>query len=164
MKFFVASACTSPSGLGSLYMRSGALGWTQLNFSYTATTSSPILTFTFHSGVGAETSYLDDVSVVDQSAPMVELLNNPSFENSTLGPTGWVTWCASSCTGVGDRGVIATIGCHIGSGSNCFTDHCQTTYDYLGQSFSATIGNTYTISFWLKKTGGPLGTFYVDIN
>ena len=52
------------------------------------------------------TNYLDDVSVVDVTAPGIELLQNPSFESSIVSPTGWVGWCQSSCTGTADEGRV----------------------------------------------------------
>ncbi len=92
--------------------------------------------------------YLDSVSVVDNSAPAIQLLNNPGFDNSTTNLTGWITWCASSC-GAGFPGQLLTNGsCHSG---NCYYDHCRTPdYDYLVQSFPTTIGHVYTISFWAE--------------
>jgi len=142
----------------------GGLPWTSYSYTYTATNTAPTLSFTVHSG-GGEKSYLDGVSVVDNSAPSIQLLNNPSFENSTSTVTDWVIWCTTSCNGGGgDGGRISTSGCHPASGSNCYTDKCGAGYDFLGQSFSATIGDNYTISFWLFKNGGPPGVFYANIS
>jgi hypothetical protein len=113
------------------------------------------LVFAFYNGA-SDYTYLDDVSVVDNSAPSIQLLKNPSFENSTTNLTGWTTWCATTAicfsTGNGFPGqVLANISaCHTG---NCYIDHCHNNYDYLVQSFSATIGHIYTISFWLQQTG-----------
>jgi hypothetical protein len=103
-------------------------------------------------------SYLDSVSVVDNSAPSIQLLNNPGFDNSTSSLIGWTTWCTSAC-GSG-AGQVTTSSCHSG---NCYVDHCQANYDYLVQSFSATIGHTYTISFWLMQTGGAMAAIYANI-
>jgi hypothetical protein len=142
----------------------GGIGWTLYSYNYQATNAAPVLSFTVHGGGAGETSYLDDVSVVDNLAPSTELLNNPSFENSTSTVTGWVIWCTSSCTSGGDGGKITTSGCHSGSGSNCYKDRCNSGYDFLGQTFSATVGHNYTISFWLYKNGGGAGYFYANIN
>jgi len=114
--------------------------------------------FGFKGSGGADYTYLDDVSVVDTSAPSVELLDNPSFENSTSTPTGWVTWCTSVCgTGAGQ---VTNVSCNTG---NCYKDHCQNQNDYLVQDFSATIGHIYRISFRLYQTGGGNARFYADI-
>jgi hypothetical protein len=143
---------------------SGSISWTLYSYNYTATNPAPTLSFTVHSGPAHETAYLDDVSVVDNSAPSIQLLNNPSFENSTSTVAGWVIWCTSSCISSGDGGQITTSGCHSGSGSNCYMDHCNAGYDFLGQSFPATVGHNYTISFWLYKNSGGGGTFYANIS
>jgi hypothetical protein len=107
-------------------------------------------------------NYLDDVSVVDNNAPSIQLLNNPSFENSTTSLNGWTTWCANATNcGTGFPGqVLANSSCHTG---NCYIDHCRTNYDYLSQSFPATIGDIYTISFWLQQTGTGTPKFYAEI-
>jgi hypothetical protein len=117
--------------------------------------------FGFKGYGGMDYSYLDNVSVVDNSASSIQLLNNPGFENSTSSPTGWVQWCQSAC-GSGYGQVINNSTCYSG---NCYVDHCQNMnyFDYLAQSFSATIGHTYTISFWLKQTGGGQCEVYVNI-
>jgi hypothetical protein len=108
---------------------------------------------------GADYTYLDNVSVVDNSASSIELLNNPGFENSTSSPTGWAQWCQSEC-GSGSGQVTTGGSCYSG---NCYMDHCHNGYDYLVQSFSATIGHRYTISFWLSQTGGGQCQVYVNI-
>jgi hypothetical protein len=140
------------------------MAWTFFPSIYTATNAAPILSFAVHGGGGGEPVYLDGISVVDISAPSIQLLNNPSFENSTSAVTGWTIWCTSSCQSSGDGGQITTSGCHSGSGSNCYTDRCDAGYDFLGQSFSATIGHSYNISFWLYKSGSPVGMFYANID
>jgi hypothetical protein len=73
---------------------------------------------------------------------------NFSFENSTSILNCWVTWCQSGC-GNRNAGQLSTTSCYS---SNCYKDHCQFVYDYLGQSFSSTIGISYIISFWLYQT------------
>ncbi|CAF0921764.1 unnamed protein product [Adineta steineri] len=158
------TSCTSSSGLGSLFSMSNAMSWAQFSSNYTATNSISTLTFTIHGGPAEEVSYLDDVSFFSRNASSIQLLQNPSFENSTAVPSGWVTWCASSCSSIGDGGNIISSGCHSGSGNTCYSGHCNGGYDFLGQSVATTIGNNYIISFWLMKTGGPAGTFYADIN
>ncbi len=115
--------------------------------------------FGFKGFAGNDYNYLDSVSVVDNSAPSIELLANAGFDNSTSSPpTGWTTWCTSACGG--GAGQVNTTNCRSG---NCYVDHCQTGYDYLIQSFSATIGHSYRISFWLQKTGGGNSAIYVIV-
>jgi hypothetical protein len=148
---FAAPSCSAAPG-ATLLSSTTAIAWTLFAYNYTAISTVPTLVFGFSSGLSGY-SYLDDVSVVDNSAPSIQLLRNPSFENSTSTLTGWTTWCATaSVCGSGFPGtIINNSSCHSG---NCYIDHChQPSYDYLLQSFSATIGHTYTISFWLQQTG-----------
>jgi hypothetical protein len=124
--------------------------WIQYTYSYTATKTAPILIFGFDS-YNIVYIVVDDVSVVDTSNASVELLVNPSFENSTSIATGWTTWCTTSCTA--GAGTIATTNCRTG---NCFKDLCSGGgVDYIGQAFAATIGHIYNISFWSQRVKVP---------
>jgi hypothetical protein len=151
----IAPTCgtTNPGAnlLNRTFVANVAINWTQYAYNYTAISTTPILVFAFYNG-GSDYIYLDDVSVADNSAPAIQLLTNPSFENSTTNITGWTTWCATSTTcGTGTPGqVIFNTSCHSG---NCYYDHCHNNYDYLVQSFQATIGHIYTISFWTQQVG-----------
>ncbi len=158
----IVPTCTTPPG-ANLYSKTagGVFNWTQFVFNYTALSAMPTLMFGF-SQSSAGYNYLDDVSVVDNSAPSIQLLSNHSFDNSTTLSNGWTTWCINSTVcGTGFPGqVLANGSCHSG---NCFFDHCHNYYDYIAQSFSATVGNTYTISFWAQQTGGGTIKFYANI-
>jgi len=137
--------------------------WALYQFNYTATNSAPIIMFGFQNANNRK-YYLDNVSVVDNNASNIELLQNPNFENSTTVATGWVQWCTNTCSG--HQGTITSSGnCYSG---NCFIDNCYASsgIDFIGQSFNAIIGDTYTISFMLKLGGSGTTTgnaFYADI-
>jgi hypothetical protein len=119
----------------------------------------PTLIFGFTNG-NTGYSYLDDVSVVDTNAPSTQLLNNPGFENSTT-LNGWTTWCGNTtyCNPGFAGQILSNNTCHSG---HCYYDHCRTNYDYLTQSFPATIGEPYTISFWLQQVGTS-AKFYAEV-
>ena len=136
----LAPSCTS-QGSANLLTINGPLIYTLYKCNYTATHSSPTLSFVVYGGPASETVYLDDVSVIDNIAPTTELLINPGFENSTAVITGWTKQCASSCTTSGDGG-----------------------YVYLSQTFSVIVGHNYTVSFWLYKSNGGAGYFYANID
>jgi hypothetical protein len=107
---------------------------------------------------------LDNVSVVDTANLSVELLVNPNFANLTLNLTGWTIMCSTSCTG-GTGGTIITTNCLA---DNCFRSECNSGHEYLVQSFPATVGHTYNISFWSQRvkylnTGSGAATLYVGI-
>jgi hypothetical protein len=139
--------------------------WTQYAYNYTANETVPMVTF----GVDASSSMyilVDDTSVVDMTDSSVQLLNNPSFDNSsTTPPVGWDTWCSGSCIS-GYGGTVVTSGCRTG---NCYKSQCRPggTHDYLVQNFPATMGRTYNISFWFRRVnatnGGGTATLYVGI-
>lgn len=110
--------------------------------------------------------YLDTVSIVDSSAPSIQLLKNPGFENSTTIATDWVQWCTSTCGGFSGNVTFGT-NCYLSTG-NCFVDNCYATsgIDFLGQSFPTIAGHRYSISFWLILGGGgttAANKFYADI-
>jgi len=107
---------------------------------------------------------LDDISVVNTANPSFEILNNPSFANSSTALTGWTVWCSNTC-GSGSGG-------NVTSGTSCRTDNCYKSHcnsggtDYLVQSFSAVVGQTYNISFWFQRgrdSSGGSAKLYVAI-
>jgi hypothetical protein len=109
---------------------------------------------------------MDNVSVVENTVSAVELLANPGFEDSNTSIPGWQQWCTSYCHWGTSGKVTSGNGCYLDDG-NCFSDSCLgPDADFLGQSFPATPGLNYTISFALALTGtgGDYHTmFYVDI-
>ncbi|CAF1614424.1 unnamed protein product [Adineta ricciae] len=148
------------SGLGSLLTQNGPTNWFQFSYTYLATSTAPTLRFIFNNGP-ADYSYLDAVSVTDNNNASVELLSNPSFENSIPSPVSWTVTNSSTCQG-STQGLVTNSGCHSGSGSNCFLDHCKNGYEYIFQSFAANIGDYYNVSFWVDQVGGA-GCLYADI-
>ena len=121
----------------------------------------PNLMFAFLTGSQSYV-YLDSVSVVDYAALSTELLDNPGFDNSTSGPTGWGTWCATAAncnTGFQGR-ILANSTCRTGY---CYFDHCRPNNDYVYQTFPAVIGHIYKISFWVQLTGSGFVRFYANI-
>jgi hypothetical protein len=51
-----------------------------------------------------------------------QLLNNPSFENSTTNLNGWALWCSTSCGSTGGK-LYTTNNCHLSIGT-CFGANC----------------------------------------
>jgi hypothetical protein len=101
------------------------------------------------------------VSVTRISAPSIQLLQNPNFENSTTMLNGWVVWCNWTCTaGAGAQATWGT-NCYLSAG-NCFLADCPDTGSgavvFLGQSFSAIVGATYMISFELRMAYGGISS------
>jgi len=137
--------------------------WISYSYNYSATQTTPTILFGFETD-GTHAYYLDAVSVVDVNAPSIELLTDPSFENSTINATEWIQSCETICAGQ----IVSGSQCFQSLG-NCFMVTCpsdNSSISFLSQSFMATIGNTYTISFMLNHQGNSSAgiiTFYVDI-
>jgi hypothetical protein len=149
-EYLLATACLS-SNAGTLATHNGAAGfaWTQFAYNYVANTTQPYLSFGFEMDNHRQFT-LDGVSVVDITAPSGQLLNNPSFENSTATPTGW-TVQQGCCNSIAV--LINTTACI--SGTNCLQYFCgpENTFSFLGQSFNAIVGHVYNISYYLKTSG-----------
>ena len=166
----IASPTCSTSGHGNLSIFTTSVNtWTQYQYNRTAIATASIIVFGYieDPGGGAKRYwYLDDVSVVDVTNTSVQLLQNPSFDNSITALTGWTQYCTSVCP-TGQAGqVINSTNCRS---TNCYMDHCYgggpNTVDFLSQTFPTTIGHVYTFSFWIVTTGtGPTGQTkaYVD--
>lgn len=107
---------------------------------------------------------MDAVSVVDYITPSIELLSNPSFDSSTINATDWIKSCDTTCI----NEIVSGSQC-FGPSGNCLIIDCpvdNSSISFLSQSFMATIGNTYKISFMLNR-GGNFSTgimnFYLDV-
>ena len=159
----ICLGCT-PTGRGILLSLNDSTPaiWTHYQINYTATNTFHTLSFGFQNENNRE-YYLDQVSVINVNNLGVELLSNGNFENSTSNVTDWNQLCTSFCGGF--PGALSTVNCFSG---NCFRDQCRASagIDFLQQSFSTVIGQTYTISFMLILSGSGTTTsnrFYVDV-
>jgi hypothetical protein len=124
----------APTDVGSSYK------WTS------PTTGTVTLAFQFRND--PDYWYLDDVSVYDGGTQM---LVNGDFETGSLSP--WVrTFPNGTCPGV--PGKICSTNSYNGNYNYC--DGCNTIPDQLSQSFMATTGHVYVVSFWLAT--GALGS------
>ncbi len=166
----VMSACViivgptcSPSGRGTLatYSTTTPSSWTTYSYNYTAITALTTLLFGFESEA-ARLFHLDDVSVVNVNQPNVQLLANPSFENSSSTPNGWRVWCLSTCSSSSTQ-ISSNSNCYASSG-RCFQANCAFGIGFVGQSFPTMIGDTYTISFRLIARWGLLTTNKFDVD
>lgn len=167
--FLVASPTCSAASHGNLAHFNGVpTSWTQYSYNVTANTTLHTIMFGFTvDGSTQRVWFLDDVSIVDVADPNTQLLQNPSFDDSTTALTGWTQYCINTCpSGSINAGQIAS-GSSCTS-NNCYVDHCYGggAFDLLSQSFPTVIGHIYTISFWIIDYGtGPNGATnaYLDI-
>ena len=137
--------------------------WLPFTTTWTANRTNPMLIFGFDAS-NAVYFLLDDVSVVDNMNTSVQLLTNPSFDNSSSGAIGWIPWCAQACF-AGTAGNVSSSGCRT---SICYKGACYGgSVDYLAQAFSAIIGRTYNITFWYQRVkfggSGTAVTLYAGI-
>ncbi|CAF3458199.1 unnamed protein product [Rotaria socialis] len=160
----------SSAGLGKITSRpsDNTSPWTGYSFNYTVTFPATFIQFSIQTG-SLRWYYLDDVSVVDMTVASGELLNNPSFENSTTGLTGWTVLCNSTCTTGNNTGARVATGasCYLSTG-NCYSDNCfgSGQINFLRQYLTFKVGHTYSISYYLTGVGGianPNQQFYLDI-
>jgi hypothetical protein len=92
--------------------------------------------------------FLDDVSVYDGGSQM---LTNGGFETGSLSP--WIrTTPNGPCSG--SPGQVGNISPHTGTyGLDDGSNGCA---DQISQQFTATAGQVYAVSFWLKS--GAVGS------
>jgi hypothetical protein len=131
------------------YDGSSAFGWSQFACSYVANTTQPYLSFGFEND-NHRVWLLDGVSVVDITVPSGQLLDNPSFENSSTAIPGWTIQqgcCNSNAANINTTGCI--------NGNNCLNYFCgpEKIFSFVGQYFDAIVGHTYNISYYLKTFG-----------
>ena len=160
---FQAPTC-STSGHGNLIHLNSSIpdDWTQYSYNYTATSNMLTLMFGFKTGLACD-YFFDDVSALNVDIPNIQLLKNPSFENSTTVVNDWNTWCTDTCSNSNIK--IDTNGkCHILTGT-CLKISCRNSISFISQSISTTIGRTYTISYWLstRACNDARNQFYFDL-
>ena len=136
--------------------------YTQYSVNFTATVSSTTVTFLFRNDPGF--TAFDDASVVDVTHPSGNLFTNPGFETGDL--TGW---SFLNQYGAGFAGVVSPPAiCQGGAlsahtGAHFWCDGATQAYDGLAQVISTTIGDAYTVSFFINQqnvTGGGPNTSY----
>lgn len=166
---YIATPVCSSTGRGTLATFNGSpFAWTQYRYNYTANASIHTIVFGFATeNSGRRIWFLDNVSVVDVTAPATQLLQNPSFDNTTTAPVEWTQFCAHTCAGG------STYAGQVASGVNCTSTNCYmsrcngaSAFDTLSQSFPTIAGRNYTISFLIVDfgSGGSGNTkAYVDI-
>jgi len=98
---------------------------------------------------------LDDISVIGPNG--VQLMQDGGFETGPL--TNYYVYCNPN--GATYSGYISNTCAH--SGSYSFYDGSVTYSDYLSQTFTTVVGDTYNISFWLANQGNPTNSLLVLI-
>lgn len=87
------------------------------------------------------------------------MLLNGNFESGSFSPGWTVSQPNGACSGL--AGQISTVFPHTGTYS--IRDGCNGRSDRISQSFAATLGQTYVVSFWLRTSGGGT-TMTINVN
>ncbi|CAF3301217.1 unnamed protein product [Rotaria socialis] len=125
-------------------------------YTWTSPTTGPV-NLTFELRNDPSQWVLDDTSIYDGA---IQMLTNIGFETGSLSP--WVrTTPHGACTGT--PGSITNSSCH--SGTYCMYDGSLGCADQISQQFTATAGEVYVVSFWLRAgTLAPVTTATVTLS
>jgi hypothetical protein len=118
--------------------------------SFTALKASSVLTFAFRNDPGH--FEFDDATMIDTTTPGTNLLGNPGFEarGAGLSPRPWNFFSQSN---ISFNGSVNTGNAKFSphSGANYWDDGATGGYDGIYQTVATTIGDTYTIGFYLNE-------------
>ncbi len=128
--------------------------YTNYSVTFTAASSLTDLTFAFRNDPGFTT--LDDVSMMDNTTPSGELVVDGGFES------GLAPWTYDNVFGASFGGFVdtsgncaSTLGVPLGlapnSGTADWCDGATQAYDAIDQLIATTIGDSYTVSFWVDQ-------------
>ncbi len=125
---------------------------------FTATGTTTNISFAFRD----DPSYLglDDIAVSAAAGPNPTLVN-PGLELGPVGssqPTGWTYLNPYGAQTGGLVAISDGLGPGPNTGTNYYRDGAFQAYDLITQGITTTVGDDYTISFWLDESSG-LPTF-----
>jgi len=101
---------------------------------------------------------LDDVSMRDVTTSSNVPVVNGGFESGIVGDHAPVGWTYLNVYNAEAAGVVENFAGGAHSGTNFYYDGAVQAYDAITQAISTTVGDHYTLSFWLTDNG-PLTTF-----
>ena len=128
--------------------------YTQYSVSFVATSANTDLTFALRNDPGYFA--LDDISMIDTTTASGNLVTNGDFEAANT-PTGWGVdniYGATFAGFVDSSGNCGNFGLAPHGGTNDWCDGSVQAYDAIDQVISTTIGDSYTVSFWLIANPG----------
>ncbi len=123
--------------------------------SFTATLTDTAITFAFRDDQG----FIDfsDPSLVDTTTPTSNLFGNPTFTAATYTSNGNndtpIDWTYANPDGTGLGNIYGP--CGPISGGNCWSDGTFGGYDSLSQTVTTTIGDSYSLSFYVGGYNSP---------
>jgi hypothetical protein len=156
-----ARAQNNPPPLGAILDLAGdpiTTDWTQYSVTFTALLANTDITFALRNDpafIG-----LDNIMVTDTTTSSGNLILNGDFEGGTQTSGGNsaapVDWTYDNVYGAGAGGVVTTGGsCPWGpeSGSSLWCDGAIQSYDAIDQIIGTTIGDVYSINFFVSSDG-----------
>jgi hypothetical protein len=158
----VAAAQQAPTGyVYDVTLASGygpaSSSYTLYKETFTATLAETTVAWAFREDPGYVS--FDDASV-SLAGGGPNLLSDPGFESAALGsdaPPAWTVFATPDTigpTGVVQSSATTEYGTRPHTGSNYWFDGSIGGYDGLAQTIHTTIGQAYTISFYLADTSG----------
>lgn len=154
---FAGQAFASPSNLppplGAILDLDGTAiphSYTEYSVSFVAGFANTNISFAFREDPAF--LFLDDVSVTGTSAPSTNLIVNGGFESGPVGSSTPANWTYLNTYGATFGGVVSTANPHTGSAA--YYDGAVQAYDAITQVVATTVGETYTIDFWLDDNSG----------
>jgi hypothetical protein len=148
-----ANDCVPPSGaILDLAGQPIPQAYQQYTVSFVASLATTNLTFAFRSDPGF--IQLDDVVLTTGAGP--NLVVNGGFEGATFpdpatGNAEPVGWVYSNPNHAGANGTVSN---NPNSGAHNYADGSVSAYDFLSQSISTIVGDTYDLSFFAYHPGG----------
>jgi hypothetical protein len=133
-------------------------GYNMYSASFTATDASTNLSFAFREDPAF--LFLDDVSMVDTTTASGNLVSNGGFEAGPLGASAPTGWTYLNTFGASFGGFVSNNNPH--TGSNNYYDGAVQAYDGITQNIATTVGDSYTVTFWLADNSG--GDIYRQVS
>jgi len=153
----LGAAASASAQLNVLHLEDqNSQAYTEYSYDLTATQSETYLTFFFRQ----DPAYwgFDNVQFTDSSAN--NLVVNGGFE--TGDHTGWMLVGQQGLTAAGtvrSSGYATPYANHPEEGSYYWNDGAVGGVDGIAQTIATTIGDHYTLSFWLSNDGGNFNSF-----
>ena len=129
--------------------------YTHYTVNFVATQATTNLSFAFREDPAF--LFLDDVSLFDNTTASAVVVVNGGFEAGPLNANAPAGWTYLNSFGATFAGIVSNNGPH--TGSNNYYDGAVQAYDGITQAIATTVGDNYTISFWLNDNSGG-GTFH----
>jgi hypothetical protein len=151
-----ATNCPEPAGPVILDLNGTAISRTYTDYSVSFTASGTLTNLSF--ALRDDPAYLDlsGISMVDTTAPSVNLVANGDFSSGPVGANQPNGWTYLNQFGATYAGVVAS-NCGL-AGGNCYHDGSVQAYDGISQAIATIAGDVYTVDFELFESSS-LSTF-----